>query len=312
MSIKRFAPIVFLTLLLLSTTVLLLPPFLYNELEYHFGREYNTVFDHLDKAEDGIQQRIALGSANTPDSQENLDVFVRYGDAIESSIYQASVGIQKAEKHARWQSRLLPLLNVQYKQYHQEKLKALVDHEQIVEDFYALKRNEHAATDTANLVFLTQNKALNFDNQDEWWEVMAQMPETTQTITENAEQLLGSGYINEELYAFYLRQVELFSFLHSQSVKVAQAEDWDEFNTQGWRELTAGSSQIAYNPEMFERMQQTMVDKSDDYLHRKDENLLAIHNNVEYYNNNQLAYDRLSLLLSMVSDKFPRLVDKTQ
>jgi len=305
MIIKRITPLFSLTFfafIVFGLILFILPTFLYNELELKFRHEYTLAFSELVNAEKSVQLRKA-------GSTEYQESFIDLGKAIELNISNARVNISNAQSYNHKQKYLLFLLNDKYRQYHHKKVAAIDELQKLEEKHLIRKQNEHLATNTLLLVFDSQQKIRSVRDPDQWWETIDELPERNKTITTNANQLLQSGYISKEVYNYYLKQVELFQLMFNESQKVAQAESWEAFDKQALEQLAAEDINL---DELFKDGRDTSQIATDLFYQQIDNNFENLYDASNFYNQNGLANDKLSIMLSYLTKAYPRMKKANQ
>lgn len=291
--LNKFSLLIVFTVL----SVMFLPPFIYNELEYRFRNEFWLALFNLDDAEYGIQLR---QSYVTDDYQELVEV----GDLVEKNIEEAIHHIEKAQSYNKKQDFLVVFMGNKYKTYHNKKINAVNGYDNLVKEYFERKRKEHLSSNTLSLVFHTQQEIGSMKNQEDWWNTIDNLSKTVQTVRDNSAYLLSESMIDEDIYNYYQSETERFMFMYDQSQNVIETHGWDSFDAQGLMDLSEKDIDVY---QVFSNTQLQWKEQADQQEKRFAQNDEVLHGASDYYNENMLADDKISMMLSLVSDIYPRM-----
>lgn len=298
---------ILLIILLVSLFIYSLPSFLFNEFEFQFRKEFSSALESIDKAENGIEKRRSglLGSDDPGDEIVNHgQEMMNYGEAIESSIKESIAYIKNAQTYNKKQENLLPFLSSNYLNYHQKKIESINDCQRITDEYLIRKQNEQMVTDTSLLIFLVGEKIRNMQDADQWWEAIGTLPSTTQIIRSNTQKLYEDNFIGQEMFDYYMNRVEVTEFTYNEIQKVADSGNWNTFDAKGLSKL--GANEVDSYQIFIDHNLKTQVSLNEAYrqVSKNDDKLREAS---DFYNDNKLAYDKISILLGLFSGFFPRM-----
>ncbi len=278
---------------------ILFPQFYFNELELGFRQNFSNAYISIDKAEQGISLR--------QQGPENVDeeTFASLGKAIENELDNALSSLEEASLYNSKQEKISFLLPNKYKQYLELKQSSLLEYHQLSESFHNRKQNEHLMTETMMLLVRTDQSINDTSNKDQWIQTLKEVPVVVGKINANAERLLSSNHINQEFYDYILLQTKKFEYLYDSYANLMETDTWNvaefEKGLENYyfpeEELVriTNESKLEWNQQRQEHLNK---------LTKNDQNLLEASN---YYNENKLAFDPVSRLLSMFTNKYPRI-----
>lgn len=227
-----------------------------------------------------------------------------YGEGIEASIFEAIQYLGKAKEFNQKQDKFNFLLGGEYRKYHEMKNAAINEYWDITTQFLSRKQNEHMVTNTLMTIIETQSKIRNIQDEDQWWRTMDSLPLISQTVFDNNNKLKNSGYINDEVFGYFMDNVQSFRSLYLESQKVAASKSWSSFDTSVFDNNAPGKTDVT---KIFTDARVKWNEATDAYYVRVEGNNAKLFDASSFYNQNDLAYDKLSIGLSFINHDFPRM-----
>lgn len=285
-------------ILVFATILILAPRFYFNEQELGFRKNFTNAYVSIGKAERGISLR-----QQGPESVDD-EAFASLGNAIENELDNALSSLERAALYNSKQEKLSFLLPAKYKHYLQLKQASLAEYYQLFESFRNRKQNEHLTTETLLLIQEANSSINNFGSYEQWIETVSQLPQLSSQIKTNAGKLLANQHINQELYNYFIEVGNSYDHIAPLFIEVLENGSWDQTDFNGLRKFstTREDRDLALEKSLAEwdqRKQEHLKKVADN-----DQDLLEASN---YFNENKLAIDPLSRLLSIFSSKFPRI-----
>lgn len=280
------------------TILILTPQFYFNEQELGFRKNFTNSYVSIGKAEQGISLR-----QQGPESVDD-ETFASLGKAIENELDSALSSLEQASLYNSRQEKLAFLLPNKYKQYLELKQSSLLEYHQLSEIFRNRKQNEHLMTETLLLVVQIDQSIYNIEDYDNWLLTLDRLPENVVRIQQNADELLKTNHINQEFHDYIVQNAKKYSHLNSMYINAQENDSWNEIN---WNELDAFHTPKDEVKRIVEESKIEWDQRNQEHLKKvadNDQNLLEASN---YFNENKLAIDPLSRLLSIFSSKFPRI-----
>lgn len=294
-----------LLLTLIATTSFFLPSFFFNQLEYKFRSEFHETVNKLDQADKGIQDRIKRSQdlANGIDVQEIAQDSLDNAEAIESTIDLAYQHIQKARSYTVQQERYLFMLSDKYKEYYHLKLDAVNDYAEQITEYKNRKELEHLLTNTTMLLSAASVSIGDMSDYDAWWQNMGLLPQAIEDIRNNAQKLLDSKEIDEDVYHYIVERLKPMEFMVAELDKVDLEGSWDNFNIEGLKAIS--ELKTISNEEFFNKVQETRDQRFIEYLEKVEKNDEQLLQASDYYNENKLAEDVISQFVSIFNSRYP-------
>lgn len=277
---------------------ILFPQFYFNELELGFRQNFTNAYISIDKAEQGISLR-----QQGPESVDD-EAFASLGNAIENELDNALSSLERAALYNSKQEKLSFLLPAKYKHYLQLKQASLAEYYQLSESFRDRKQNEHLMTETLILLGQIDQHIYNIKDYENWLLTLDRLPENVVKIQQNADDLLKTNHINQEFHDYIVQNAKKYSHLNSMYINAQENDSWNEIN---WNELDAFHTPKDEVKRIVEESKIEWDQRNQEHLKKvadNDQDLLEASN---YFNENKLAIDPLSRLLSIFSSKFPRI-----
>ncbi len=274
------------------------PRFYFNELELGFRQNFSNAYISIDKAEQGISLR-QQGPENVDD-----ETFASLGKAIENELDNALSSLEEASLYNSKQEKISFLLPNKYKQYLELKQSSLLEYHQLSESFRNRKQNEHLMTETLMLVVQIDQSIYNIKDYDNWLLTLDQLPADVIKIKQNADSLLKADHVNQEFHDYLVKTADGYDHLNTMFITALENDSW---KTLDWNELETFQTPEDEVKRMVEESGVRWDQRNQDHLEKiadNDQDLLEASN---YFNENRLAFDPLSSLLSIFSSKFPRI-----
>lgn len=276
----------------------LLPTFLFNEQEYKFRQEFYSAYKTLETVDYVISlRRSGPGQALTHDE------FTQAGKDIEEGIEIALDHIRMAEE-LNEQQQSIPFLPKEYREYQKLKIESVQSYRENTKDFLQKKRSDHLLSDTTFLSYTTQDQIFKTQDPEQWWEAIQLVPERSFVIERQAEELYQSHYINESLYSYFMSQQKAATYLYEQALLVSETGDRAQYDMEGYGNFFEENMDVE---KIFEESSQIGLRIAEKQAQKLSETFALIESANVYYNENHLAYDPLSKLLSHFSEDFPRM-----
>ena len=272
--------------------------FYFNELELGFRQNFSNAYISTGKAEQGISLR-QQGPERVDD-----ETFASLGKAIENELDNALSSLEQASLYNSKQNRFAFLLPSKYKQYLELKQSSLSEYQGLSESFRNRKQNEHLMTETLMLVVEIDQSIYNIEDYDHWLITLDMLPENVVKIKQNADVLLKADHINQEFHDYIVKTADGYEYLNTMFIAALENDSW---KTLDWNEIEAFQTPEEEVKRMVEESKAEWDQRNQDHLEKigdNDQDLLEASN---YFNENRLAFDPLSRLLSIFSSKFPRI-----
>lgn len=293
---KSLFLLLFLTLVIF--VIINAPTLYFNELELGFRQNFSNAYISIGKAEQGISLR-----QQGPESVDD-ETFASLGKAIENELDNALSSLEQASSYNSKQERIAFLLPNKYKHYLELKQSSLSEYHQLSENFRNRKRNEHLMTETLMLVVQIDQSIYNVEDYDNWLLTLDQLPTDVTKIKQNADSLLKADHINQEFHDYLVKTADGYDHLNAMFITALKNDSW---KTLDWNELESFQTPEDEVKKMVEGSRVEWDQRNQDHLEKiadNDQDLLEASN---YFNENRLAFDPLSGLLSIFSSKFPRI-----
>ncbi len=275
-----------------------LPQFYFNEFEFGFRKNFAQAYLAMDEAERGIGLR-QRGSEEIDD-----ELFSNLGEAIEDELKNALSFLDEADLYTQRQEQILFLLPKKYKEYIKLKQQGFSAHYQLVNDFRLRKKNEHLTTETAMLIVQINQSVRNTKNGDQWLYGLEQIPSKGAQIRSNANVLLEKNHITQEYYDYLIKTVDSYNYLFNLYAKVLESNSWVGIDYSGLGEFITPAAELDTIMENLKAEWDASWQAHFDKVEENNHELLIASN---YFNEQQIARDPISKLLSLFSDAFPRI-----
>lgn len=295
---KKYLRVILIVLAFICLSAFLLPTFLFNEDEYKFRQEFYYAYTTLEKVDYVISIRRAGPGQSLTDEE-----YTQAGKDIEQGI-ELSLAHITAAQEINSQQMGIPLLPEKYQEYGRLKMETLERYKANTEAFLQKKRNDHLLTNTTMLSYTTHNQLFKMQDSEQWWAAMQQTPERSFLIERQAEELYQNHFISEPLYSYFMSQQAAATYLYDQALVVSETGSWDSFDINGYDDFFDPETDVTKiftdsNTIGAKITEEQAADLSEIYVLMEKAN--------SYYNENRLAYDSLSRLVSVFSDSYPRM-----
>lgn len=275
-----------------------LPSFLYNEYEYQFRQEILTSYNLSDKVEDAIQTRRYGLADGTVTSQEHKEI----GQQIVATIKRVQEHLARGNEKMFIQNRI-PFLPKSYKEYHEGKNLAFSEYSRLSSNFLLKKENDHMLTDTIVLIANIDSVIYDMKNP-QWWDTSASLLENSKLIQVNADKLKDNAFISDRLYKYLTSTSQLYQFMFYQGEKVSADKSWDNYDIKKIIELT----ELRQKYDLTSSIAETW--RIGDQINAKYQEEFTLNSDdlskwSDFYNENRLAFDPVSIFLSRFIPLYP-------
>jgi len=289
-------------LLLSATSILLIPSFYFNELEFKGKPIYSSIEAAKQATFDNIEQR--SGREGGLKSTEEYDY---YSGLITENLNKMDSKISEHQKILDLQGKFVFLLPSKYKSYYGLNKEALSKYYLSLRNFKQLKEPENSVMDSwmirskfaTTMTDIGQTKEVSIDSLKESIEKFKE----SQTIL---KKHFDNGYVTETLYE------KLSSDLNYFVDSFVLVIDWmekrvsnDEFGNK-FQEM----SKNVVEADVIELINESRVKitnvKATEWKDLYDSSLELSDKALDYYDKNKLADDNLSRILSTFNKSYPR------
>jgi len=286
------------SLVLVLILALTIPAFIYNELEFRFRLHYaqsNYVFEQTDYL-------ISLRrSDNDPVAHEKENT--QWAKKIEKGVDLVIQEVEEAQKINTLQDYVL-LLPFNYNNYQKQKKEAIEKYLVYLKDFKIKKQNDHMLSDVTVKLTISGEFFRNVNGDGDYWQKLEEAQADAKAVSVQAQQLYLNGFITKELYSYLTKKAEMITFIYNESQKVKSTGSWDSFNSKGLSALTSietGDVNKLYadSNKIGSSISKRLGSEYEDAFN-------LIEKSSKYYDINNLAFDKLSVIVSKFNNKFPR------
>jgi hypothetical protein len=295
---KKYLCLVIFITALLSLSAYLLPPFLFNEHEYDFRREFFLAYSTLDTVDEIIQLRRA-GPGQILSEAE----YSQAGKDIEEGIQVALEHIGKAEE-LNEQQQSIPFLPGKFREYGKLKADSVQRYRANTEKFLQKKKNDHLLTNTMLLVNQSQEQISKMQDMEQWIAAIEAVPERTLLISRQAHELYDNKFITESLLNYFRSQEQAQMHIYDKAYEALETQSWDNFSWEGYGGFFEEDLDVA---AVFQESLQISLGLTDEIEADREETYLLIQEASNYYEANKLAYDPLSKTVGLFNSDYPRM-----
>jgi hypothetical protein len=300
-------PKVFITapiLILIALAIVLIPPFIFNEMEYQFRAQF-TASKYLARTADEIVEFRRTNGNNViyENSPYSCEEYLQTSDDIENLIEESLDYLDAALITSNRQHKI-PFLGSKYKTYLNKKEKSIKNYRGTQEYYLSMKKKQHMSTNTIFRIFQLQKlQRQAAEGSINWNEFFKKIPELSNCIHADTERLYEQDYITEGLYQYLDKINQSFVVLYAAAISTAKKDSWGNFNIDEYVSLLNAAGELG--PALTESSKIAEQKKAayNQMFHESDE---LMYEASDYYNENQLAFDKISVLLSRFSSYFPR------
>jgi len=291
---------VIIIILIFALSAWLLPSFAYNELEFQFRKEYiaaNYTFEQVDK--------IISYRRSEKDPLSHQKEMIQAAQDIEKGVDLIIVRLEKARDINNEQD-FVPLLPSKYNNYHKQKKEAIDKYLSYIKNFKIKKQNDHMLSDTTARFFRSGDIIRNAGKENDFWIEVEKLPEEATAISTQAQRLYIGDFITRDLLEYFSKRSDVAMFIYNQSQKVKATGSWNSFDAEGLTALLSSSETEVDVNKLFEES-----NKISSSIQRKlDKDYKEAYSLIEktsgYYDENALAFDKLSVFISKFNNNFPR------
>lgn len=280
--------------------IFLVPPFIFNEFEYHIRKEMGNGLMKDAIAKQMVELRVWLNQ-----SEEHSVEAMKLGEEVEKVLGESVGHFELAEQHAQKQALVLFFTSPKYREYSQMQQAAIADLVENERYFLALKQQQHKTTNVLIDYRTFRDKLMNVGEPEIWWGTIDDVEPFSHALRAELTAMQSAGTITPELYAYITTDLELFAFMRQQALKVEASGSWDDFD-QG--EFLQRISSNPGNPNQLitqiSDQWQTMQNTYWEQFWEIDQQLYQMGN---YYRDEKLAEDTLTRMLSRVWSTYPRV-----
>lgn len=289
---------------LISFLSWLLPSFIFNELEFQFRNQVMGSYYLINRIDKPLEfRKSALLDIIDEQSSYSIDDFFEAGQFIEHDIEDYLLLLNEALTTINKQQKI-PFLGSKYRQYLKEKQHSFEEYRRVTEFFLTMKQNQHMYTNTVvRFSWLDMNIQKALRQETTWEENISLFDIYSKKIKNDNEILFSRNYISESLYHKITTRNQLNIFFHKELLKVKEEKSWDNFDAAGFIAISeANANWFDYLNEANERTEEVKTEYNQ-MQSAVDERLYKLG---DYYNDNNLAFDKLSILLSKLSWRYPK------
>lgn len=286
------------SLVLVLILALTIPSFVYNELEFHFRLHYAQAEYVFEQADNLISLR-----KSDKDPVANEKEYTQWAKEIEKGMDLVINEEEEAQKINTLQD-YVPLLPSKYRTYQKQKKVAIEKYLVYLKGFKVKDQNDHMLSDVT--LKLTKNGELfgSAAAKGDYWQKLEVGQADATAVSLQAQQLYLNGFITKDLYDYFTKGVDVMTFIYNESQKVKSTGSWSSFNTEGLNALSSAETVDVY--KLYDES-----NKIGSSIQRKlnkeyDEAYKLIEKTSKYYDDNNLAWDTLSKIISKFNNRFPR------
>lgn len=294
--------IIILISLFLIAAVLLIPTFYFNKLELKGRPIYSSIESAKQAAYDNIEQR--SGREGGTKSTEEYDY---YSSLITENLNKMDSYISKHQKILESQDNFIFLLPSKYKNFYSQKKESLDKYYLSLRDFKQLKESESAimnsfmmsSTFSTTMTDIGNTKEVSIDYLKE---VIGKFKTSQINLKDNYDK----GYLTETLYKKL--SSDLNYFINSFTLTIDWMEERissDEFGNK-FKEMSANTTTGDVVELISESRTKITNVKAEEWKNLYDQALELSNKALEYYDENKLADDNLSKIISIFNKNYPQ------
>lgn len=294
--------IIILISLFLLAAFLLFPTFYFNELESKGKPIYSSIESAKQAAYDNIEQR-----SGREGGTKSIEEYDYYSGLITENLNKMDSYISEHQKILESQGKFIFFLPSKYKNFYSQKKEALDKYYLSLRDFKQLKESESAIMDSfmmsntfsATMTDMAHTKEVSVDSLKE----SIKKFKASQTIL---KKHFDNGYLTETLYKKL--SSDLNYFIDSFNLTIDWMEERissDEFGSK-FKEMSANTISGDVVELINESRAKITNVKAEEWKNLYDQSLELSNKSLEYYDQNKLADDNLSKILSIFNKSYPR------